>query len=183
MEVKGTAVLPLKEFVKTRFGTRYEEWLQALSPESGKIMEWCLTGQWYPIQPAFIDPTRKICDMFYGGDLKKAWEIGRFSADFALKGFFRIFVRLGSPHFLLSRGMHVFSEYYRPSEIRVAGEFPQKAVIRIVRFDDMHPLIENRIGGWIERAVEISGKKIRRVDIAQSMTKGAPFTEFVVEWE
>ena len=39
MEVKGTAVQPLKEFVKTRFGPRYEEWLQALSPESRKIME------------------------------------------------------------------------------------------------------------------------------------------------
>jgi hypothetical protein len=183
MEVKGTAVLPLKEFVKTRFGLRYEEWLQALSPESRKIMEWCLTGQWYPIDHAFIDPTRKICELFYGGDSHKAWEIGRFSADFALNGFFRIFVRLGSPHFMLSRGFHIFSEYYKPSEIRIAGEFKQKAVIQIVRFDAMHPLIEYRIGGWIERAVEISGRKIRRMDVTQSMTKGAPMTEYVVEWD
>jgi hypothetical protein len=183
MEVKGIAVLPLKEFVRNRFNGRYEEWLRALSPESRKIMEWCLTGQWYPIRPAFIDPTRKICDLFYGGDAGKAWEVGRFSADMALKGFFRIFVRLGSPHFLLSRGFHIFSEYYRPSEIRIDGELKQKAVVQIVRFDDMHPLIENRIGGWIERAIEISGKKVLRVDVTQSLTKGSPMTEYVVEWE
>jgi hypothetical protein len=183
MEVKGTAVLPLREFVRDRFESQYEEWLNALSPQSRQIIEWCLVGEWYPLAAAFIEPTRKVCDLFYSGDEKTAWQIGRFSADYALKGFFRIFVRFGSPHFILSRGTHIFSQYYRPSEMRITEQTKKQCLVQIIRFDGLHRLVELRIGGWIERAVEISGKKVLRCEITRSLTQGAPMTEYAVEWE
>jgi hypothetical protein len=67
-----------------------------------------MAGDWYPLDKAFIEPTQKICSMFNGGNERRAWDLGRFSADHALKGIFRIVMRFGSPHFILSRGIQIF---------------------------------------------------------------------------
>jgi hypothetical protein len=183
MEVKGTTVLPLKAFVRERFTDRYDEWFQTLPADSRKILEWCLASDWYPIGPAYLEPTRLIVDRFYAGRERGAWDIGRFSADYALKGFLRIFMRIGSPQFSLSRGLHIFSQYYRDAHIHVAEVGKNACLIRIDRFPGIHPFVEQRVAGWIERAVEICGRKPLRVEIAKSMAKGADVTEFDVAWD
>ena len=38
----------------------------------------------------------------------------------------------------------------------VAESTPGRAVVRIDRFLEPHPLVELRIAGWIERALEIA---------------------------
>ncbi len=183
MEVKGTTVLPLRAFVRERFADRYDEWLGSLPPESQKIMEWCLASDWYPIDSAYLEPTRHIVNLFFAGRERGAWEIGRFSADFALKGFLRIFMRIGSPQFSLSRGLHIFSQYYKDSQIRVSEVGKNACRIEILKFEGIHPFVEHRVAGWIERAVEICGRKPLRVDIVRSMVKGDVCTEFDVAWE
>jgi hypothetical protein len=55
-------------------------------------------------------------------------------------------------------------------------------VLHITRFDEPDPLIENRIAGWIERAMEIHGFKIVKVDITKSLARGDAFTEIRVKW-
>jgi hypothetical protein len=183
MEASGTLVIPLREYVRSRFPKRYDEWFASLSTESKPIIEWCLPAEWYPLGHAVIAPTRRICELFHAGDMRKARDIGRFSADYALTGFMRIFMKLGSPHFILARGSHVVARYYRPCRIRVLDARDRSCKIQLVEFDEPHDLVEQRIAGWLERAVEIAGKKPRRVDITQSLARGGSVTEFAVEWE
>jgi hypothetical protein len=38
MEVKGTAVIPIRDYVLSKFGPRYQEWLDSLSPASQNII-------------------------------------------------------------------------------------------------------------------------------------------------
>ncbi len=184
MEVKGTAVESIPIFVKKKFSDRFEEWLNSLSETSQKIMrEKILPSSWYPLREAIIIPTQKICELFYKSVDEGAWEAGRFSADYALHGIYKWFVKIGSPGFIISRASTIFSTYYKPSEMKPVENFPKRAVVHITHFPEPNRLIELRIGGWIERALEISGCKDLKVEITKSLTKGDPVTEFVMEWK
>jgi len=183
MEVKGTAVRTNPLYVRQRFGSRYEEWLDSMPPASRAIMEAKVnTKEWYPLDDALTVTTRKICEVFYGGDYRAAWEIGRFSAEYALWGLYRLFVRIGSPAYLIKRAGEIFATYYRPSKIIVDADTPLKATVLIEEFSEMADVIEFRIGGWMERALEISGCSDVQSRIEKSMAQGDKVTEFVGEW-
>ena len=182
MEVKGIAIAPMREYVQSKFGSRYEEWIKSLSEESRKIVANPLASKWYPLQPALIEPTKKICALFHANDEEGAWQVGRFSADHALKGIYSIFVKLGSPGFIISRGSRIIAQYYNPSEIKIAENQAKRVVMQITQFGEPNSLIEKRIGGWMERALEMSGQSIKTAKITQSMAKGDKITEYLVEW-
>ena len=46
----------------------------------------------------------------------------------------------------------------------------------------MDKYIENRIGGYMERAIEISGGRAPKVTVTASMTRGSSYTEYDVKW-
>lgn len=181
MEVKGIAVIPIKDYVKSQFSARYQEWLGSLSTEAKNIMGNPLASIWYPLQPALVEPTQKICALFYNGDEQGAWQMGRYSAEHALKGVYSIFVKLGSPGFIVSRGSRIMSQYYRPCEMVATENKSGRAVMQIVQFPEPNRLIEMRIGGFMERAIELSGKT-PTTKIIRSMAKGDSLTEYCTEW-
>jgi len=181
VEVKGTSVYTVPEFVRRKFGSRYDEWLDSLSPSSRKIIEGALAYDWYPLQEALIEPTEKFCDLFYGGEEKGALEMGRFSAEFALKGIYKIFVKIGSPSFVISRASQIFSTYLRPGGMEVVERSSKRVVLHVV-LPESHGLLDLRIAGWMERALEMSGAKEPEIEITRSITKGDTVTEFVARW-
>jgi hypothetical protein len=183
MEVRGTAVRATPLFVKQRFGGRLQEWLSALGPKAREIMTGKIdTSAWYPLAEAMIEPTQAICQLFFGGREEGAWEVGRFSADYSLWGLYRLFVKMGSPMHLLDRATEAFNTYYRPSRLVLVERGPLRAVVRIEHFPQPHRLVELRIGGWIERGLEISGGQKVRVEIRSSLAAGDSCTELVGEW-
>lgn len=183
MEVKGTAVRSTPLFVRKQFGSRFDEWIGSLSGKATGIMgSKVRTDMWYPLQEAFVEPTRGICDLFFGGESRGAWELGRFSADYALWGLYRLFVRIGSPGHLIKRAGTIFSTYYRPSEMTLVESTPHKAVLHMTLFPEPEELVELRIGGWMERALQISGCSGVQMKITKSLTRADELTEFVGEW-
>jgi hypothetical protein len=50
-------------------------------------------------------------------------------------------------------------------------------------FSDMDRLLEIRIEGWMERALEISGGKQPHIKITKSLTAGDPVSEFLATWK
>lgn len=183
MQVKGTAVVSIPEFVRSQFGNRYDEWVNSLTPVAKEIFEKkILASSWYPYQYAVVEPTSQICDLFFSGNERGAWEGGRFSADFALKGVYKVFVKVGSPQFLISRGSKVFSSYYAPSRIEFTEIDSKHVIMRIVEFSEPKRLVECRIAGWMERALEISGCSDVDIQITASMAKGDSTTDFTAKW-
>jgi hypothetical protein len=182
MEVKGTAVIPIRDYVLSKFSSRYQEWLDSLSPASQNIMRNPLSSIWYPLQPSLVEPTQRICDVFHNGNEQGAWQVGRFSAEHALKGIYSMFVKLGSPGFIVSRGSRIISQYYRPCEMKVTENQSGCAVMQIVHFPESNRLIEMRIGGWMEKAIELSGNK-PTTNITRSMAGGDSVTEYHTVWK
>jgi hypothetical protein len=183
MEVKGTAVRSTPLYVRQRFGSRFDEWLDSLPPASREIIgNKISTNDWYSLNDALVVPTQKVCDIFYDGEARAAWELGRFSAEYALWGLYRLFVRIGSPTYLIKRAGEIFGTYFRPSKITVEVETHNRALLTIEEFPEMVEVIEFRIGGWLERALEISGCSDVQSRIEKSLTRGDSVTEFVGEW-
>jgi hypothetical protein len=184
MEVKGSAVSSIPEFVKNRFGSKVNEWIEKMPSESRQIMtNKILSSSWYPVREAVVEPTRAICDLFYKGDMRGARESGRFSAEHALHGIYKLFVKAGTPQFIIGKASNIFTSYYRPSEIKVAELSAKGTVVHITQFAEPSEYVECRIAGWIERALEISGCKGVHIEILRSLAKKDPITEISCNWE
>jgi hypothetical protein len=161
MEVKGTAVIAIRDFIKSNFPAEYKTWLESLSPESKEIFAGTIDStKWYKVEPGAMEPTMKASQLFYKGDQKKgAWEGGRFSAEKALTGIYKIFVKASTPAFIINRASRVFATYYQPCEMQVINSTSNGCVVEISKMDKKYDIIDNRIAGWIEKALEISGAK------------------------
>lgn len=123
-----------------------------------------------------------MCELFYRGNIKGAEETGKFSAEYGLKGVLKIFVKMGTPSFLVSRASTILPQYYKPSKMETLENTDKGALVRITEFPEINDVIEHRIMGWMIKALEIQGCKGVRTLLTQSLTKGAPATEFKVSW-
>jgi hypothetical protein len=185
MLVKGAAVNILPKYVQKNFGKdALSQWMDSITPAAREVFDGTVSSKdWFPLKEALVEPTATLCQLFYGWDYKGAWELGRYSADQSLKGIFKLFVKFGSPEVLINRAGTAFSTYYHPSTIKVQVDQQGFPVMRIMEFEDIDKLVEMRIGGWIERALEISGCKNVEIKINQSLTKGDACTEYKITWD
>lgn len=185
MEIKGLSVRSVTTFIQKKYPGRLQEWINLLPESSKKIFSGFIkVNEWYPIQDGLTIPLHKTGELFYGGDWKKAvWEMGRFSAEEALTGIYKIYVKLGSPRHIIDRAGRVMSAYFSKSEIKLVSSTKNSLSMHIVKFDEPDEAIEYNIGGWIERALEISGVKNVKVDIDKSLARGDAYTAINVTWE
>ena len=185
MEVKGTAIKSISEFVKKNYKDRYYDWLNSLPEESKKIMkDGIYATDWYSMEDAAVIPTQRIGEMFFNNDFNAgAWESGRYSADIGLTGVYKLYVRMSKPGHIIARAGKIFSTYYRPSKIITENETKSSLDLIITEFEQPNAVIENRIGGWIERALEMSGCKSVSVNITKSMASGDDRTIYDMKWE
>lgn len=185
MEVKGVALTSLPTFIQQRFSEAgFHQWLEALSEEQRKeLAEPVLEQNWYPLREYFIEPTQVMCDLFYHGDLLGAWENGRFSADYGLSKIFKVFIKIGTPSFILKRASTLLQLYYRPCSLKLIESGRSFARLQITRFEESHTVIDHRIGGWMERALELHGCIDPDVTITRSLSRGDQFTEYNMVWK
>lgn len=185
MKTKGTTIIVISEFIKQKFGEKsYQKWLSSLSPEAQNIFNnMIIQSEWYPLKIAFIEPTQKVCELFYGGDKIGARELGRFSADYALNGIYKFFIKLGSPEYIMKKASSIMTTYYDAGRVELAESTDQKVVLRLYDFSEMNEIVEERVCGWIGRTVEIMGRKNSKVEITKSLVKMDSFTELTVTWD
>jgi hypothetical protein len=185
MEIKGTAVKSIPEFVKKNFPLQYQEWLNALPESSYRIINGLIfTNNWYPMKESLTVPMRIISKLFYAGDdVKTARIMGRFSADVALTGIYKFFIQFGSPKYIIERGGRIFASYFQPSEMVVVNVASNSLLAHITIFPEPDEMVENNIAGWMERALEISGCKNVKIEITKSLARMDKVTEFSFSWK
>lgn len=184
MEVKGTSVRSVVEFIDKNFPAKKQEWLNSLSPDSKKLMGGLLfTNNWYPLNIGLAEPMKAISKICFNGDeTKTARTMGKYSADVALSGVYKFFVQFGSPKFIIERGSRIFTTYFQPSEMIVLNVQKNSMLVHVTKFSESEHIIEENIAGWMERALEISGCKNVKVLITKSLSRGNNVTEFSFNW-
>jgi len=91
-------------------------------------------------------------------------------------------IRSCNPAFIAKKASSILPTYYEPSQMKVADLQTNSTVIHITKFEEPSEIIYNRIGGWMEKALELRGYKTINISITKSLAKGSPFTEFQVLW-
>lgn len=183
MKIKGTAVRSINDFVKKKFPDKYGDWLNSLPNESqDQYKSGLKSNEWYEMDVVAIQPTEKIGELFYNDTKKGAWESGRFSAKTALSGIYKLYVMASKPAHIIERANRIFAAYYQGAEMSSKQISKHEVTITIERFLEPNDVIECRIAGWIECALEISGCKDVDVKINKSMVKGDSQTVYNVNW-
>jgi hypothetical protein len=185
MEAKGTAIAILPLFIKERFGVNgHRKWHGALSPKAQAIFgKEILLTDWFPVQEGCIEPTAILCRLFYTGDLQGAWDLGRFSADYGLRGVYKTFAKPNSVQSFITRSGMILKAYYSPCQSEIDQATDNSAVLRITSFPEYADVIEQRIAGWMQRALEIHGCTGVKVAVAKSLLKKDSCTELAATWK
>lgn len=183
MEIKGTAVKPTIDFVKDRFGDRYSDWIKNLPAESAKILSFPISSSaWYPINESTIIPTKIMAQLFYNDPIAAAREVGRYSAEKSLTGIYKVFIRVATPKFLISRTANIFSSYYKPSRVDYQVVNENEAILKIYEFGKVEELMIHRIAGWIQKAFELTNRKNVRADVVCDANNGEFVYKIIASW-
>ena len=122
MEIKGSALKSIPEFVRKHFPLRQNEWLEVLPESSKKIMNGLIfANNWYPMQDGLVLPMKTISKVYYNGDDEKTAKStpAYFDAQSALNGIYKFFIQFGSPKYIIEKAGRIFTTYFQPSEIVV----------------------------------------------------------------
>lgn len=185
MMVKGKAIVMVPGFIKKKFG---EEgliyWLSKITPQARQVYDSKINvNHWYPFKEIFLEPTANIAHLFYEWKSQPAaWDLGRYSADHRFAGLGKLLIKFPSPNFFINKSEEYLSDYYRPCELKIEENREGFAIVRIIYFPEIDKTTEYRIGGWIERGLELNGCKDLRVDITKSLTQFDPYTEYTIHW-
>jgi hypothetical protein len=185
MKVKGSVVSSIQKFVKEQYPSDYNHWLNRLPEPSKEIHKGVImASEWYPLNEAVVEPTRLIGEMFFNGDVVKAARMsGKQSAQDALTGIYKVFVMVATPKFIIKRSSKIMTSFYTPSKLVVGEERPNGVDIHISEFDEKSEIVEHRIAGWMEKALEICGCRDITIDVSKSQAKGDELTQYVANWE
>ncbi|MDZ7604470.1 MAG: hypothetical protein U5K79_02550 [Cyclobacteriaceae bacterium] len=185
MKVKGSLLSSVQSFIKENFNTRYQEWVNALPEASKKIYtNAILASEWYPYEEGLIQPTTILARLFYNNDLKQAaWQMGDLARLSVLKGIYKVFALIATPQFIMKRGGKIISSFYDQADLCVGLERPKGVDLYVTKFPSSTIITENRIGGWVEGALEICGVKNVQIEITKSITKGDDKTVYIVNWD
>jgi len=140
-----------------------------------------LIGQWYPFD-AYVAMLRAIDDTFGKGDNRLIVELGKFSAENGLSSIYKVFLKAGSPNFIISRASSIWSSYYEPGEMKVKKNDPGHAVVQLIGWPKPKKEHCERVRGWIIRAIEMSGGKGVTVLETKCQCKGADHCEYELRW-
>jgi hypothetical protein len=139
--------------------------------------------EWHDLDKIFLNPLQKMCDLFYDGDYYGAEEIGRFGAESSLNSIFRLFIKLGTPEFLIKKVSSLFSNYYKGVSVEIIKLKNKKAHIRINNFGKMREVNERVIIGWIIYGLELSGAINLKINSEQKLIDSKNVIDFKSTWD
>jgi len=184
MEVKGTALKTTRDFVKLKFPDSYNKWHDGLPESSRKYYDGVINAtEWYPIKDSYVIPIRKVAELFYAGNYSKCGdEMGHYSAEAALKGFYKVFLLIASPNYLIKKASSIITTFYRPSSVEAVEIDSKSAGLKIISFEHIDETIEYRAAGWCKKALELANCTGVSYHISSSIAKGGKTTDITFKW-
>jgi hypothetical protein len=157
--VKGTAVRASLRYLQDRFGpTGTGAVLEKVPAEDREqVSSGLLDSVWYPM-PLLLRLMRAASEAHGAAEPELARHMGRASAESGVRGVYKIFFKVGSPQFIISRASRVFGSYYDTGRIRVVESGPGRAVLDLDEFEGS-PEFCLRILGWMEKTMEMAGAR------------------------
>lgn len=181
--VKGTAVLSSATYLKELLGEEsFIELLGELSPEARKVFSGTiLSAGWYEFS-FVLELMKRAETRLPRGARSLAWEMGRHSAESGLKTVYKIFFKVADVGFILKRASTVFSNYYDSGTMTVAAQDHGTATLVVTGFDQPSTYGCDRLLGWMEKLLELTGAKNIRMSHPKCRVRGDDRCEYRGHW-
>lgn len=182
-DIKGRVLLDTLAAVRTRAGEQeLSKIIKSLSDQARKVFESpILFSEWYPLD-AFTEflevDVRETAD----GDREVLAKRSEKVVESQLRGVYKIFVRLGSPRFVITRISAVHETYFRG--VKIILEFERhSATVRYFGFQKEQTIMEQVIIGFFRKALAMSGAN--RVDLKFTIpiAQAGPYSELAISWQ
>jgi len=183
VQIKGTAVLDAIKAIKERAGTgAFERIVGHLDEETQRVFRGEISpSSWYPFD-AFARFLEADIRETAGGNEEELIKRSEAVIERQLRGIYRVFIRLGSPEFVIRRIAAVHSTYFEGVDIIAEMKGPNSAAIQYVGFTRKHRIIGFAIIGFFRKALEISGAKQIDVRFRVPIEAGEPYCELSLNW-
>lgn len=184
VQIKGTVLVDAIEAVKSRAGDdELKQIVKSLNGEARKLFEGQIfPSNWYSLDhfAAFLAAT---VDKTAGGNREILIARSEKVTERQLRGIYRIFVKLGSPEFVVKRIAAVHSTYFQGVDIFPEFDGVNKATLKYLGFEKQHQIMEYGIRGFYRKALEISGAKNVNAQFTTSIAEGLNHSVLAVTWE
>lgn len=184
LHIKGTVVLGTLEAIKARAGkAELDKIISHLDLETREIFQ-------QPVSPS----SWYSCDTFSrfleadiretaGGDEQELVKRAEAVIEKQLSGIYKVFVRLGSPEFVIRRIAAVHSTYFDGVQIIPEMKGSNTSTIQYVGFSRNHRIMGFVILGFFRKALEISGAQKVDVHFTVPIEAGEQFCELALTWD
>ena len=183
-KVKGTALLSSFRYVRERFGEGPLARVIEALPEGDRTAfgQGILASSWYGLDALlrFMQEAERQLRAQEPDVLRK---MGRASCEYGLTGVYKIFFKVGSPEYVVSRGAHVYSSYYDTGELRIVEVGSGRAVVELVGFEGGNRQFCERFFGWMQRTLELAGAKNLRTAHSTCVHRGDSICRFEGNWD
>jgi hypothetical protein len=182
--VKGSALRSSIAFLTERLGEQGFEKVVASLPEGERALFEApvLQSNWYEFSLLLhlMDGAAPLLP--HGGKRSLAWDLGRFSAEHGLTTLYKVFFRVADPGFIIRKASQVFSNYYDSGRMELVSLQGKESVLRVTGFDQPCTLFCDRVQGWMERTLEMTGAKAIVMTHPKCMARGDSCCEFHGRW-
>jgi len=182
--VKGSAIHARLEFVRE---IADEAALEAVLGRMSRahrerIADGVLPTAWVPFD-LFTELNVAIDAQLGNGDSKLIREMGRYAARANLPTIYRIFLRMGSVHFVLGKASRLWQVHYDSGEMahEQLGEDAGRLTVR--GFTTPHRAHCLSVLGWVEGAIELTGKTPVEAREERCRCHGQDECRFYARWE
>jgi hypothetical protein len=184
VEIKGSAVLDSITGIKKRDGEAgYNEILTLLDEDTRKLFQSTISASsWYSLD-LFCRFLTVELNKTAGG--KEEVLVGRSEkvVERQLRGVYKIFVKIGSPEFLIKRITAVHMTYFNGVALDFKMLGPGSATIRYSGFEKQHRLIGFTLIGFFRKALELSGAKDYNVWFTTFIEEEKGYCDLAISWK
>jgi hypothetical protein len=179
VHVRAPAVLSRLRWIVEHHGeAAYDEALAMLdTANAAEIRAAVLPTQWVPFD-AFIALTLALDKRYGKGDLQLCRALGRYSANVNLPTLYRIFYKLGTVPYIMSKATAVWSAHYDSGAASVVDHGNGDISVKVENFATPHKAHCLAVLGWIEESVKISGSELAAGAEVKCRLNGDDYCEF-----
>jgi len=181
--IKGIGYKVEITYVKTEHGEEtLQRILSTLMPGDRILLEGTiLASDWHPQGP--LERFRQaVARHFMDTELKTLEEMGRFSAQYALTGIYRVFMAVSSPAHVIKKVGNLFPKYFDHGKAEAVVHGPRDISIIISGWEDASATLCAVMKGYFERTLEMAGARGVEVKKVACVLRGDPVCEFRGTW-
>jgi hypothetical protein len=157
VRVKGSGFGPTKNYIAKAFGAqRLESVMMRLPEKTREEFRNPLASCWYPVE--YVGDLLTAIKAEFAGEKDIIYRISLESGKGSFSLAYRLFIKLGTPSFIIGKASNVWSTACDSGKLEVVESREKEIVVRLTGFGYKNPdYCGERLRGWFQAPLELSG--------------------------